>query len=219
MSKKLDTQMIAVIALVAVGLLIGAAGYFTLVSSEQSKAAKVASQISDAQTQLVVAEGASAKPVPFHASDLFRFANAMPGSTDMPGILLGLRHLAQRSKVQLTSVRPSSPTALALGYSALPLAITVTGNYLHITKFLALVRTNVRLVGGTKLQVGGRMFDTDNISLSQGTVGDQLNATLTLVAFSYTGQVLPAPGSTTTTDGSTTTGSTTTTATTTTSGT
>ena len=214
MNKKLDTQMIVAIALVVVGLLIGAAGYFTLVSSEQSKAAKVASQINDAQTQLVVAEGASAKPVPFHASDLYRFANAMPGSTDMPGILFGLRHLAQRSKVQMTSVRPSTPTALALGYSALPVTVTVTGNYRHITKFLALVRTNVRLVGGTKLKVGGRMFDTDNISLQQGTVGDQLNATLTLVAFVYTGQVLTT---TTSTDGSTTTGSTTTTATTTTS--
>jgi Tfp pilus assembly protein PilO len=214
-SKKLDSQMIAVIALVAVGLLIGAAGYFTVVSSEQSKAAKVASQIDDAQTQLVVAEGASAKPVPFHASDLYRFANAMPGSTDMPGILLGLRHFAQQSKVQLTSVRPSSPTALALGYSALPLSVTVAGNYKHITKFLGLVRTNVRLVDGTKLRVGGRMFDTDSISLQQGQVGDQLNASLTLVAFVYTGQVLTT--TTTSTDGSTTTGSTTTTATTTTS--
>ena len=214
MTKKLDTQMIAVIALVAVGLLIGAAGYFTVVSTEQSKASKVAAQISEAQTQLIVAEGAAAKPVPFHASDLYRFANAMPGSTDMPGILLGLQHLAQRSKVQMTSVRPSTATALPLGYSAVPVTVTVAGNYKHITKFLGLVRANVRLVGGTKFQVGGRMFDTDNISLQQGTVGDQLNATLTLVAFVYTGQVLTT---TTGTDGSTTTGSTTTTATTTTS--
>jgi hypothetical protein len=208
MTKKLDTQRIAVIALVAVGLLIGAAGYFTVISTEQSKASKVASQIIDAQTQLVVAEGASARPVPFHASELFQAADAMPGSADMPGIVLGLRHLATQSKLTLTSVRPSSPVALALGYSALPIGITVTGNYIHITKFLGLLRTNVRLVGGTKLRVGGRMFDTDNISLLQGQVGDQLNATLTVVAFIYTGQVMTT---TTGTDGSTTTGSTTTT--------
>jgi hypothetical protein len=209
MTKKLDTQMIAVIALVAVGLLIGAAGYFTVVSTEQSKASKVASQISDAQTQLVVAEGASARPVPFHASELFQAADAMPGSTDMPGIVLGLRKLTTQSKLTLTSVRPSAPVALALGYSALPIAVTVSGNYIHITKFLGLLRTNVRLVGGTTLRVGGRMFDTDNISLQQGLVGDQLNASLTVVAFIYTGQVLTP--TTTGTNGSTTTSSTTTT--------
>jgi Tfp pilus assembly protein PilO len=207
MNKKLDTQMIAVIALVAVGLLIGAAGYFTVFSMEQSKASKVAAQISEAQTQLVVAEGASARPVPFHASELFQAADAMPGSTDMPGIVLGLRHLTTQSNVTLTSVRPSPPVALALGYSAVPINITVTGNYIHITKFLGLLRTNVRLVGGTKLQVGGRMFDTDTISLQQGQVGDQLNASMTVVAFTYTGQMLTTTG----TDGSTTTGSTTTT--------
>jgi Tfp pilus assembly protein PilO len=202
-SKKLDTQMIAVIALVAVGLLIGAAGYFTVISTEQSKASKVAAQISDAQTQLVVAEGASARPVPFHASDLFQAADAMPGTADMPGIVLGLRDLTTQGKVTLTSVRPSSPVALALGYSALPVQITITGNFIHITKFLGLLRNNVRLVGGTKLRVGGRMFDTDNISLQQGQVGDQLNATMQVVAFIYTGQVLAA--TTTGTDGSTTT--------------
>jgi len=209
-NKKLDRQMIVIIALVAVGLVIGAAGYFAAISAQQSKAAKVAAQIDTAQAQLVVAEGASARPVPFHASDLFRFANAMPGSTDMPGILLGLRHLTGRSKVVLTSVRPSPPVPLALGYSAVPLAITVTGNYRQITRFLGLVRKNVRFVGGKQLRVGGRMFDTDSMSLQQGTVGDKLNATMTVVAFVYTGQVI-----TTSTD---TTGSTTTTTTTTTGG-
>ena len=117
----------------------------------------------------------------------------------MPGILLGLRHLATRSSVKLTSLRPNQPVPLALGYSAVPVAITLTGNYRQITKFLALVRTNVRLLGGTKLRVGGRLFDTDSISIQQGLVGDQLNATMTLVPFIYTGQVIATatPGSTT----------------------
>lgn len=211
MTKKLDAQMIAIIALVAAGVLVAAAGYFFVISAQQSKASKVAAEIVNAQTQLTVAEGSAARPVPFHASDLFGFANAMPGSTDMPGILVGLRQLADKSKVKLTSVRPATPTALALGYSALPVAVTVTGNYRAITKFLARVRANVKLVGGTNIRVSGRMFDTDSISLQQGSVGDQLNATLSLVAFIYTGQVLGA-----TTPGSTTAGSTTTSATTTT---
>jgi hypothetical protein len=146
--------------------------------------------------------------VPFHASDLFRLANAMPVATDMPGILLGIRHLASHSSVKLTSVRPGSPVPLALGYSALPVAITLTGNYLHITKFLGLVRKSVRLSGGTELRVGGRLFDADSIALQQGTTGDQLNATVTLVPFIYTGQVLstatPASSTGTTTTTTTT---------------
>jgi Tfp pilus assembly protein PilO len=212
MTKKLDTQMIAVIALVAVALLVGAAGYFTAVSPQQSKAAKISSEIANAQTELVVAEGTAARPVPFNASDLFRLADAMPGSTDMPGILIGLRDLAGRSALKLTSVRPSAAVALPLGYSAVPVVVTVNGNYRGITRFLGLIRHTVRLSDGTKLTVGGRLFDADNISLLQGQQGDQLNATLALVAFVYTGQM----ASTTTTPGSTTTtGSTTATTTTT----
>lgn len=202
MKVKLTPQLIAIVALVAVGLLVGAAGYLMVVAPQHSKAGKIAEQINTAQTELTVAEGASARPVPFHASDLFRFANAMPGTTDMPGILLGLRHVADKSKVKLTSVRPSPPVAQALGYSAVPLTVTVTGNYRGITKFLGVLHRDARLVGGTKLRVGGRMFDADNVSILQGQVGDQLNATLSLAAFIYTGQVLaptPPAGSTTTT--------------------
>jgi hypothetical protein len=210
MTKKLNIQTITIIALGVVALLVAAGGYFTVISPQQSKASKVATEISNAQTELVVAQGASARPVPFHAADLFELANAMPGTTDMPGILLGLRNLASRSSVKLTSVRPNSPVPLALGYSALPVAITLTGNYVHITRFLGLVRKNVNLVGGTKLRVDGRMFDTDSISIQQGTVGDQLNASLTLVPFIYTGQVIPSATTGTTTTGSTTTTTTTT---------
>jgi hypothetical protein len=210
MTKKLNTQTLTIIALVGAGLLIAAVGYFLLITPQRSKTAKVESEIGNAQTELVVAQGAAARPVPFHASDLFKLANAMPNTTDMPGILLGLRHLATRSSVQLTSVRPNSPVPLALGYSALPVAITVTGNYRQITKFLALVRTNVGLVGGTKLRDRGRMFDTDAVSIQQGLTGDQLNASLTLVPFIYTGQVI-SPAGTTSTTGTTTTSTTTTT--------
>jgi Tfp pilus assembly protein PilO len=198
---KLSPQLIAIVALVAIGLLVGAAGYLMVVSPQHSKAGKIAEQIDTVQTELMVAEGASARPVPFHASDLFRFANAMPGTTDMPGILLGLRQVADKSKVKLTSVRPSPPVAQALGYSAVPLAVTVTGNYRAITKFLGLLHRDVRLVGA-KVRVGGRMFDADTVSIQPGQVGDQLNAALSLAAFIYTGQVLtptPPAGSTTTT--------------------
>jgi hypothetical protein len=165
MKTKLDPQMIAIVSLVVAGLLIGAVGYFLVISPQRSKSASLKTDIANAQTELVVAQGASAKPVPFRASDLFRLANAMPSRTDMPGILLSLRHLAQNSKVQLTSVHPSPAVAQALGYSAVPLGITITGTYPQITKFVGLVRRDVRFAGGVRLETSGRFFDTDSINL------------------------------------------------------
>ncbi len=213
MTKKLDTKLVTIVGLVAAAVLIGGAGYLMIVSPQMAKTSKTADEIAMAQTELVVAQGAAARPVPFHASDLYRLANAMPTATDMPGLLLGLRHLAGRSAVKVTAIKPSAPVTLALGYSAVPLSIAVSGNYWQITKFLGLARRSVRVVGGTELRVNGRLFDTDSISLQQGATGDVLTAALSLVAFVYTGQVVPTtttPGST----ASTTTGTTTTTSTT-----
>src|SRR5207302_1217071 len=102
--------------------------------------------------------------------------NAMPTRTDAPGILLTLRHLADRSSVQLTSVRPSAPVPLTLGYSAVPIGVTITGSYTGVTKFVGLIHRDVRFAAaGTKLEVGGRLFDTDSIQLlpaeASGTTG------------------------------------------------
>ena len=94
---------------------------------------------------MIVAEGAQAKPVPFRASDLFRLAKAMPGSTDMPGILLALGHVARQSSVTLTAVHPSPAVNLGIGYSAIPISITISGSYAAITKFEHLLRTSVRI--------------------------------------------------------------------------
>jgi Tfp pilus assembly protein PilO len=214
MNKKLDTKLVTIVGLVAAAVLIGGGGYLMVVSPQMAKTSKTADEIAMAQTELVVAQGAAARPVPFHASDLYRLANAMPSTTDMPGVLLGLRHLAGRSAVKVTAIKPSAPVTLALGYSAVPLSLAVSGNYWHVTKFLGLVRRSVRLVGGTELRVNGRLFDTDSISLQQGATGDVLTAALSLVAFVYTGQVAPATTTTAGSTGSTTTGTTTTTSTT-----
>jgi Tfp pilus assembly protein PilO len=196
-----------------------AVGYFALISPERSQASQLSGQIASVQTELTVAEGASAKPLPFRASDLFRLAKAMPSANDMPGIVIELRNLAAQSSVALTAVRPAPPMPLALGYSALPVAVTVAGTYTAVSRFMGLIRRDVRLSGTAPLEVGGRLFDADSIQLQAAAKGDSLTATLALDAFVYTGAILSSPGTTngqsTSSTGSTTT-STTTTATTTT---
>ena len=53
----------------------------------------------------------------------------------MPGILLALSHVARQSSVTVTSVHPSPPVTLGLGYSAIPISITITGRYTAISSF------------------------------------------------------------------------------------
>ena len=207
-NSKLQPQMLLIGGLVAAGALILVAGYLLAVSPQRSKTSDLVRQIDDAQTQVIVAEGAQAKPVPFRASDLFRLAKAMPGSTDMPGILLQLGNVAHKSSVTLTSVHPSPPVNLGTGYSAIPISITISGGYAAITKFEHLLRTSVRIRETNDLVVAGRLFDNDNISLAPMTspstatgsgatapsgkpaskqASDQLTATLALDAFTFGG--------------------------------
>jgi Tfp pilus assembly protein PilO len=217
-TKKLEPQTILIGSLVLLGLAICAIGWFALVAPERSKVGGLSGQITVAQTELTIAEGAKSRPgtSPFRASDLFRLAKAMPSAYDMPGIVIELRNLAAQSTVELTGVRPGTVVPLTLGYSALPLAVTVTGRYTAVSRFMGLLSKGVQQVGGARLQVGGRLFDADSIQLQAGTPTDSLSATLSLVAFVYTGNILPAPGATTTGQSA---GSTTTTTTTTTSAT
>jgi Tfp pilus assembly protein PilO len=231
---KLRPEVIAIGGLVAAALLVLVAGYLLLVSPQRSKMSSLSSQIQTAQTEVIVAQGTAAKPVPFRASDLFRLAKAMPSGSDMPGIILNLTHLAQQSKVQLTSVRPSPPVVLGSGYSAVQVAISVSGNYVGITKFTHLLRTAVRMNKAGDLKVSGRLFDGDNISMtplmqtptgpppSSGAAAptttekvapNQLTATLALDAFVFGGAPSPAGlagsgvAANTTTTATTTTGS------------
>jgi Tfp pilus assembly protein PilO len=218
-TKKLDPQLIAIGSFALLALVVCAVGYFAVVAPERSKISSLQDQIASAQTELTVVQGPNATPTPFRASDLFRLAKAMPSANDMPGIVIELRNVAARSSVQVTSVRPAQPVPLALGYSALPLAITVSGKYTAISRFMGLLRNDVRLVGAAGLEVGGRLFDADSIQLQAAAKGDSLTATLALDAFVYSGNILASPtvtnGQSTGTTGSTTTSTTATTTTTT----
>ena len=181
--KQLSPQTIAIGCLAIIALVIGAAGYLTLVSPQQSKQRALALEIETAQAQLTAAQGLGARPVPFRASDLFRLAKAMPNGDDMPGILLDLQGVANEASVSLTSVRPAPTVQLPLGYSALPLVVVVNGKYDAIANFLQRLREDVRFQAG-RLDVGGRLLLADQIDLAAGAK-NILSATLNLNAFVY----------------------------------
>ncbi len=209
--KQANSQLIAICALIGAGVLVLAIGYLEVVSPQRAKAAAVVTKIADDQTAVTVAEGASAKPIPFRATDLFRLAKAMPDAPDMTGLILDLRQVASASSVKLSSVRPSSEVSLAFGYYALPVSIVVAGRYQDISRFMRRLRTDVRFGAGNRLDVQGRLFDANSIALApapaptvttqgggSGTtqgkpqakskpVIDTLSATLALDAFVYGG--------------------------------
>ena len=63
----------------------------------------------------------------------------------------------------------------------MPIALSVTGHYFRIAKFMHLLRTRAKVKDG-KVHASGRLYAIDNISFSSGDKG-LITATLALDAF------------------------------------
>src|SRR5204863_9677921 len=129
---------------------IGLIGYLALVSPQKSKSHQATEQIQALQAQLLALHQKPPKPISPQAVDLFRLVKAMPDSNDMPGILRDLSRLARSSKVRIQTVTPADQVPLTLGYGALPLTVSLEGKFGDVSRFLARLRTQVR-VGEKKL--------------------------------------------------------------------
>jgi hypothetical protein len=174
------------IALAGAGatLAVAAVGWLALVAPARSHAARLATQIDDAQNQVVALEAAQARSPKAGARDLYRLERAMPTQDDMPGILLELDRLAGATGVSLQHLQPAARVTLADGSSALPLTVVVEGRYPAITAFLRRVRLEVS-AGADRVVAAGRLFDTDQVTLVGAQGAAKITATLQLVAFDY----------------------------------
>ena len=189
------------LALAAAGLvaLVALAGWFAVVSPQRSKVASLDAKIADEHAKLTVAQLAAksqkaAKPKPTGAAAL---ALAMPTSLQMPSILRQVQRLAASSSVTVGSFTPSAATPAA-GYDAVPIDMSVTGRYASVRSFLLRLRTQAG-ANGAHVHANGRLFDVQTVDLTpSGTEGSDLNASIHLAAFVYTGAPLPAADTTTT---------------------
>jgi Tfp pilus assembly protein PilO len=198
MKRDLSTRQLLVAGLAVGGLVIGLAAYFLLVAPQKSKASKLDADVQAAQAQLVAARRAPrVKGASVQAAELFRLSKAMPASDDVPGVLIQLSRVAGSSKVRLVGVRPSAEVPEAAGYSALPLAVTVSGKYANVTAFLARLHGLVTVSNG-HTRAAGRLFVPNNLSLTPDQAG-AVSATVNLDAFVYTGVVIAPPSASTTT--------------------
>lgn len=196
MKTTINATWIACGVFAVAALLIVGAGYFFVVAPQRAQTSKLATEITTARDLLTVDQGPRATPVPFDASDLYRFATAMPGTDDEPGILLDLTRVAHASSVTLTSVRLGTRVPLALGYFALPVVVVVNGKYAGVSGFLERLRHEVSL-SANHLNARGRLFLANQVTLAPGSgtgaATSALTATLNLDTFVYAAPVPVAP--------------------------
>lgn len=191
MKDKLTPKMVAALAAAAI-LVVALIGWFGFVSPQHSRAAKLDSEIADAQTQLVVAK-ANAHPragAKASGASALVLSRAMPQQVAMSGVVRQLQRVANRSGVRLDSITPQAPT-IQSGYEAVPMSVIVTGRYFPIQAFLRDLRTQAG-VSGSRVHASGRLFSVNSVSLAAGEAGvPQLAATIQLNVFTYSGSTVP----------------------------
>jgi Tfp pilus assembly protein PilO len=204
---QLTRQQLLAVGLSAFGLVLGLGSYMILVAPQKSKAVALAGAVEAAQSSLFVAqhEPHAKKPkLPaVEAADLFRLTKAMPDSNDVPGILLSLMRLAKSSSLELLSVQPAAALPTPIGYSSVPVTVSLHGKFADVASFLQRLRDSVVITRAHHLKVTNRLFVPGQITMSSAD-GLTVNASISLNAFVY--GVAPPPVTTTTTDTTTTTG-------------
>jgi Tfp pilus assembly protein PilO len=110
----------------------------------------------------------------------------MPQQVAMSNVMRQLQRAAKRAGVRLDSITPQAATTQS-GYSAVPMAVVVTGRYFTIQAFLRELRTQAG-VAGSRVHASGRLFNVDSVSLAAGEAQlPQLAATIQLNVFTYSG--------------------------------
>lgn len=212
MKQSISPRTIAFV-LFGTAVVLGAAGWFLMVSPKRSEASKLASTVQSKQLQVSTGmhQGGTSAGGP---ADPKTLGTALPDIPLMPDVVDQLNVLAAHAGVALDTITPQPPVP-GTGFEAIPLSVVVDGRYFAVEKFLGLVRNQVRL-DKSDVKADGRLFDVQGVQLQQTEPAPTVTATLSLRTFYYAAGVAPA-ATETTTDGTTTTAtSTTTTATTTT---
>lgn len=188
--------------LVATLLLLAGATWFTLVAPKLSRTKSLDAAIAQTRTQLTQLGGHAhsatrTAPRASGPSQALLATRALPNVVAMPQIIYQLSRIATEENVALTGITPGATIPYS-GFDAVPLTITLTGDFLNVESFLQQLRAQVRLTKGA-VAATGRLYDVLGVTLQTTTPVPKVTATLTLDAFSYSGIALPAPGTTGTT--------------------
>ena len=182
------------IGLGAAGLaLVIAAAWFLLISPQRTKASDLDKDIAAAESDLAQRRVAVATPmarVTVKASDTFRLTKALPNATNMAGVLLDVNRIAARNDLDFSSFIPGQGIS-GTTYLTQPIGLVVQGRFIDISRFVAQLRTLVRVKKG-RLDARGRLYSITQVDLNEpddDRVFPIVKATVTLNAFTFT-----APG-------------------------
>jgi len=182
----------------AIGLILGGdllllvLGWVLLVSPQRTNAASIAKATQAAEAQIVEAQRAihTAPPKPpkqpaIRTAGLYQLAKAMPGTTDMPDLLLELDQVARASGVVVGTITPQPPAPpVDVPYSTVTITLNVIGNFYSLTDLLYRLNSLVSVRDG-ELDSSGRLFSVNQISLSKTGQGNLLNAVIAVNAYIY----------------------------------
>jgi Pilus assembly protein, PilO len=199
---KLPTPAKVVLLVVALVVLV-VAGWIAVIAPKRSEAAKVQKEIDSVRSEIALARAARTpkpqKPA-IRVADLFNLSRAMPGSEDIPGVLLQLSHVARETGVSFQSITPHQPVSVGT-YSQIPIDLVFEGRFYDLADFLYRLRNLVAVHGGG-LHATGRLFVVNSISFDQGSLSfPQLKAGLSVSAYSFgdgTAPLVPAAASSST---------------------
>ena len=188
MSRRRRPALVALALALAVGL--GGIGLFVLPQREHANAIAAEIAVSRARVAAAGDFAKSYRPEALDSADLFRLAKAMPSSVGMPGLLLQLGRVAADAGVTLDAVAPRE-VVRRRGYRTVPIDLTARGSFYAVSDFLLRLRSAVR-VRGANLDVNGRLFTVERLTLAQSARGRDLSAALTVSAFAFDGTSVPA---------------------------
>ncbi len=185
---KKQVPVTAVIAGVLAIVLVG--GLLVLVKPKRDEGERLDGEIAALQTQVDAAVKARQNPakkpdVEIRYADLFQLSKALPGTEDMPGIILELDSLAAASGVKFVAIAPQPEVSKSV-YASLPITFTFQGNYYDLTDFLYRVR-NLVTVRDKTLTASGRLYTLDTLDMHEAPNSGfpNIEATLTLSAYVF----------------------------------
>ena len=189
MKKQIPAAAVAAIAV----LIVAAVGYMALVNPKQSEVQDLENQIvqleaennieRQRQEQFVLEDAPGAENV-VRVADLVRLAKAMPGDSDVAGILVEFDAIATGAGVEFLSIQPLEPVDSG-GYVRQPIQLTFAGSYFDLNELLFELRNLVRVREG-RLQATGRLFTIDQFDIHESSSGfPAVEALLTVSAYRF----------------------------------
>lgn len=191
---KRDTILLAIIGVVAV---LGGAWWFVVkpAKAELSSQRDQLAQIEDESAGLrdtIARMSSTSTGAAKRTAERLRLAKALPESVETPGVVVQLQRLADRSNVELTSIKTNSYSDYG-SIRGTEFEVRITGRFFDVDDFLYRLHRQVAVDEKDRPIVGGRLFATTSLDLTlddsdAGAGGSPKNGTVVgtvkVVAFS-----------------------------------